>query len=61
MLFLFWVIHFPPTKYEEAILYPVTQKTGKFICIAHFDNEAIKVFYIKATYGNIKIQLKKGK
>lgn len=26
MLFLFWVIHFPPTKYEEAILYPVTQK-----------------------------------
>lgn len=26
MLFLFWVIHFPPTEYEEAILYPITQK-----------------------------------
>lgn len=21
MLFLFWVIHFPPTKYKKAILY----------------------------------------
>lgn len=26
MLFLFWVIHFPPAKYEKAILYPETHK-----------------------------------
>lgn len=26
MLFLFWVKHFPPAKYKEAILYPVSRK-----------------------------------
>lgn len=29
VLFLFWVVHFPPSKYEEAILYPMTQ--GKHV------------------------------
>lgn len=29
VLFLFRVIHFPPTKYEEAILYPIIQRDKK--------------------------------
>lgn len=26
VLFLFWVKHFPPAKYEEAILYPASRE-----------------------------------
>lgn len=29
MLFLLGVVHFPPTKYEEAILYPEAQRNER--------------------------------